>query len=129
MPVHISTERGYTLIEIMVSLALLSAVAVPLALLLADSVTKSVNTAAIDAAAVAANLMEEQLLTRRFEDSTMEVNMGGQKYGARISCRRQGDLFEVSIAVGKENDGKELFRLYRFFYDPVVGPEERRHAG
>jgi prepilin-type N-terminal cleavage/methylation domain-containing protein len=112
----ITIDRGYTLIEVLVGLALFGAVALPLALFFSSVVAKAVDDDTLNASAIASNIMEQLIATRDIRVGKTEVNYGGKRYFVLVQEQIAGDLTEVRVSAGRSNEDRELFRLYRLFY-------------
>lgn len=117
----ISTKGGYTLLEVLVTFAILGMVAVPLALFLASVTGRAASDGLLNSAALAANAMEALEATGDFRGALTEEGYDGGRYFVEVDCRRKGDLVEVFVRSGRAGDGKALFSLYRCFYAPQVG--------
>lgn len=113
-----TTDSGYTLIEVLITLALLGAVAVPLALWLSNIVAHATDVEALDAARLAANRMERLLAANDSIGGQVRIACGLKTYVVATEVRHVQGLREYRISIKRSDDETEIFHLYRCRYLP-----------
>lgn len=113
---RIITKKGYALIEVIITLAILGAVAMPLAMFLQSVISKSLNDSVSDAAFIASNYMDKMIATADFDNLESTVIHGGRNYTLDKSCLFEDGIMNVYILIKKSGDEKPLFTLYRGVY-------------
>ena len=108
--------KGYTLLEVMITVAILSVVLIPVSVFFQEYVTRLSSADLLINHQLAKGTMERLLKTKAYNDSETTEVVNNRTYAIKTVCHQNDDLWEIIVSSQRANIENQPVILKRYVY-------------
>jgi prepilin-type N-terminal cleavage/methylation domain-containing protein len=109
-------EQGYTLLEVIVVVAVLSAVLIPVSVFFQEYITRMSTADLLVNHQLAKSIMEKTLAQKSFANNDTTITVSRKAYEVTTACERYGDLLKLTVSSRRSRVKDKTIELVRYVY-------------
>lgn len=110
--ITVVTQKGYTILEVMIASAVFAVLLIPMVALLGNVLIKYSTSDLVTATSLAREEMERTLHDQTFEDRQKTIQMGSVSYKIIKKVENEANLLLIRVEVFRAKDNKVLASIY-----------------
>lgn len=114
--INLADSKGYTLLEVLIVVAILSIVLIPISVFFQEYIRKMSSEDLLNNKQLAQNVMEQVLKSREFDDRDTVIVLNNRSYQVNIESNAKENMLELVVSSTRaEVDSKPVI-LKRYIY-------------